>query len=111
MSRKLLAGGAGLVLLGTAYCLTPYAFAQAPGIYNMEQSSNGHAAYVASCAGCHRANLAGGGDAPALGGAGFMTSFGNRSTKELYDFVAKSMPVGAPGSLSQEQYTNIVAYL
>ena len=96
MSRKMkfLAGGAGLGAL--AVMLGAHAFAQAPGIYNMEQSTEGHSAYVASCAGCHRANLAGGGDAPALGGAGFMASFGNRSTKDLYNFIAKSMPVGAP---------------
>ena len=30
--------------------------------------------------------------APALGGSGFMASFGNRSTKDLYNFIAKSMP-------------------
>src|ERR1700704_5023996 len=91
--------------------LAAQAFAQAPGIYNLEQATNGHSAYVASCAGCHRANLAGGGDAPALGGSGFMASFGNRSTKDLYNFIAKSMPAGAPGSLSEEVYTNITAYL
>jgi hypothetical protein len=42
---------------------------------------------------------------------GFMSSFGNRSTKDLYNFIAKSMPAGAPASLSEEQYTNITAYL
>ena len=112
MSRKtLFAGGAGLTALGAFYALMPAAVAQAPGIYNMEQATSGHAAYVASCGGCHRANLAGGGDAPALGGNGFMASFGNRSTKDLYNFIAKSMPAGAPGSLGEQQYTNITAYL
>ncbi len=111
MSRKVkfLAGSTGLMALGVA--LTLHAYAQAPGIYNLEQATAGHSAYVASCGGCHRANLAGGGDAPALGGNGFMSSFGNRSTKDLYNFIAKSMPAGAPGSLSEEQYTNITAYL
>jgi len=110
-NRTLFAAGAGLAALGAAYSLMPHAAAQGLGVYNMEQATNGHAAYVASCAGCHRANLAGGGDAPALGGNGFMTSFGNRSTKDLYAFIAKSMPAGTPGSLSEEQYTNITAYL
>jgi alcohol dehydrogenase (cytochrome c) len=111
MNRKIPAGGAALIALGAVYTLTPHAFAQAPGIYNLEQATKGHTAYVASCAGCHRANLAGGGDAPALGGNGFMSSFGNRSTKDLYKFIATSMPAGAPGSLGEEQYTNITAYL
>jgi len=111
MFRNLLAGSAGVVALGAFCALMPIAAAQTPGVYNLEQATNGHSAYVASCAGCHRANLAGGGDAPALGGNGFMASFGNRSTKDLYNFIAKSMPAGAPGSLSEEQYTNITAYL
>jgi alcohol dehydrogenase (cytochrome c) len=108
MSRtaNLFAGTAALIALGGAY-----AFAQATGVFTTAQAEAGHSAYAASCAGCHRANLAGGGDAPAVGGNGFMTSFGGRSTKDLYNFIAKSMPAGAPGSLSEEQYTNITAYL
>ena len=109
MSRNILAGGAGLIALGVLAAVQ--AFAQSPGVYNMEQATKGHAAYAASCAGCHRANLAGGGDAPALGGNGFMSSFGGRSTKDLYKFIATSMPAGAPGSLGEEAYTNITAYL
>ena len=46
-----------------------------------------------------------------LGGAGFMSSFGKRSTKDLYNFISNSMPAGAPKSLSEEQYTNVTAYL
>ena len=113
MSRnmKFLAGGAGVLALAAVHALAPDARAQAPGVYNLEQATKGHSAYVASCAGCHRANLAGGGDAPALGGNGFISSFGKRSTKDLYKFIATSMPAGAPGSLSEEQYTNITAYL
>ena len=106
---KFLAGAAGIVALGAM--LSSYALAQGAGVYTQAQADSGHGDYGSKCAGCHRANLAGGGDAPALGGAGFMASFGNRSTKDLYNFIAKSMPAGAPGSLSEEQYTNITAYL
>ena len=81
------------------------------GVFTQEQANAGHSAYTLSCAGCHRANLAGGGDAPGLSGNGFMTSFGGKSTKDLYNFIATSMPAGAPGSLSEDQYTNITAYL
>jgi mono/diheme cytochrome c family protein len=109
MSRNILAGSAGLIALGAL--AAAQALAQSPGVYNMEQATKGHSAYVASCGGCHRANLAGGGDAPALGGNGFISSFGNRSTKDLYKFIATSMPAGAPGSLGEEAYTNITAYL
>ncbi len=118
MSRtgKFLGGAAAVIALGSAYtfapnAFAPNAFAQGAGVYTAAQATAGHTAYAASCAGCHRANLAGGGDAPALGGNGFTSSFGARSTRDLYNFIAKSMPVGAPGSLSEEQYTNITAYL
>ena len=105
-TAKFLSGVAAIVALGGAY-----AFAQGAGVYTMAQAQAGHSAYVANCAGCHRANLVGAGDAPAVGGPGFISSFGNRSTKELYNFIAISMPVGRAGGLSEEQYTNITAYL
>ena len=54
-NRKLLVGGAGLAALGALYALVPTAVAQTPGVYNLEQATSGHSAYVASCAGCHRA--------------------------------------------------------
>ncbi|HWM60909.1 MAG TPA: PQQ-binding-like beta-propeller repeat protein [Rhizomicrobium sp.] len=110
-TRKFLAGTAALIALGGAYAFAPKAFAQGHGVFTDAQATAGHSAYVTSCAGCHRANLAGGGDAPGLGGNSFMTSFGNRSTADLYKFIVTSMPAGAPGSLSEEQYTNITAYL
>jgi alcohol dehydrogenase (cytochrome c) len=106
---KLLAGAAGLVALSAAYAIS--ASAQGQGGFTQAQADSGHAVYAANCAGCHRANLAGGGDAPALGGNGFISSFGNRSTKDLYNFIATSMPVGRPGSLSEQQYTDVTAYL
>ncbi len=114
-SAKLLAGTAALIALGAVTIFAPRASAQgqsaSSGVFTQEQANAGHSAYALSCAGCHRANLAGGGDAPALGGNGFITSFGGKSTKDLYSFIVASMPAGAPGSLSEDQYTNITAYL
>src|SRR6185437_4094077 len=105
----LLSGSAGLIALIAGF--SSYAAAQGQGVFTQAQADAGHTVYAASCAGCHRANLAGGGDAPALSGAGFMSSFGNRSTKDLYNFIFNSMPAGAPKSLSEEQYTDVTAYL
>jgi len=110
-SAKFLTGTAVAVALGAVTVFAPHASAQGQGVFTQEQANAGHSAYALKCAGCHRANLAGGGDAPALGGNGFMTSFGGKSTKDLYNFIATSMPAGAPGSLSEDQYTNITAYL
>src|SRR6516164_1123950 len=100
-SAKFLTGTAMALGLGATAVLAPHASAQGQGLFTQEQANAGHSAYALSCAGCHRANLAGGGDAPALGGNGFITSFGNKSTKDLYSFIASSMPAGAPGSLTE----------
>jgi alcohol dehydrogenase (cytochrome c) len=100
-------GAAALIALAAI----PSALAQGQGIFTEDQAKAGHADYAAKCGGCHRANLAGSGDAPALGGSGFMASFGGKTTRQLYDFITNSMPAGAPRSLSEEQYTNITAYL
>ena len=104
---KFLLGVVATIAMGCAH-----AFAQGgAGVYTSNQAVAGQKAYADSCAGCHRANLAGGGDAPGLGGSGFMSSWGARSTKDLYKFIATSMPAGAPASLSEQAYTNITAYL
>jgi len=110
-TARILAGGAALIALAAGYAATEKASAQGQGVFTQAQADAGHTVYAASCAGCHRANLAGGGDAPALSGAGFKSSFGNRSTKDLYDFIFNSMPAGAPKSLSEAQYTDVTAYL
>lgn len=108
---KVLFGTTALFMVGAGFGLERQAVAQGQGVFTQEQANAGHSAYALSCSGCHRTNLAGGGDAPALGGNGFMVSFGNKSTKDLYNFIVNSMPAGAPGSLSEDQYTNITAYL
>src|SRR5215472_12224178 len=110
-STKFLTGTAVALGLSVVAVFAPQASAQGQGVFTQEQANAGHSAYALSCGGCHRANLAGGGDAPALGGNGFITSFGNKSTRDLYNFIASSMPAGAPGSLTEDQYTNITAYL
>jgi alcohol dehydrogenase (cytochrome c) len=106
-TAKLFLGAIAAIAMGGVY-----AYAQGgAGVYTAAQAAAGRTAYAQSCAGCHRANLAGGGDAPGLGGSGFMSSWGGRSTKDLYKFIATSMPAGAPASLSEPAYANITAYL
>ncbi len=95
--------------LGGAYA---YAQTQSAPIFTAEQAAAGKTVVSAQqCAGCHRDNLAGGGDAPPLGGKGFFGAWGSRTTADLYKFIQVSMPAGAPASLSEAQYTNVTAYL
>jgi len=58
-----------------------------------------------------RENLSGGGEAPSLAGGNFVKSWGGRSTRELYDYLRSAMPLGKGGSLSDQTYQNILAFL
>ncbi len=75
------------------------------------QAAQGHTDYSSACASCHQENLSGGGEAPSLAGGNFIKSWGNRSTRELYDYLHSAMPLGKGGSLSDQTYQNIVAFL
>ena len=84
---------------------------RAAGPFNAAQVEAGRAAYAANCQSCHTDNLSGSGEAVPLAGRGFMAGFGGKTTKELFDTIKLKMPLGAPGSLSDEAYAGIVAFL
>src|SRR5437867_7903058 len=79
--------------------------------YTAAQAAAGRAAYQANCATCHLANLAGQGDVPPLAGSAFVDSWGRRSTRDLVSFLQLTMPPTRPGSLTSEEYVNIVAFI
>ena len=75
------------------------------------QAAAGRTAYAANCASCHQGNLAGVGEQPPLAGAGFMSAWGRRTTKEFYDDIRAQMPYGRGGSLDAATYQNITAFI
>lgn len=81
--------------------------------YTPEQVTAGAEVYAASCANCHGTRGEGAGrsapDAPMLVGTRALTGF--RNAQELYDFTVDSMPQDEPGSLSSEQYWNVLAWM
>jgi len=83
----------------------------APGPFSAAQAQAGRDAYEANCSSCHRPDLRGSGEAPALAGANFITAWRDLSTKDLYDRIRLSMPPGAPGSLGETTYLAIVAHI
>ncbi len=76
--------------------------------YTGAQAGAGQQVFASICASCHGTTL-GGGMGPALTGATFQASW--RTAAALFQFVSQQMPLSAPGSLAQEQYWNVVAYL
>jgi mono/diheme cytochrome c family protein len=72
-----------------------------------QQIKAGQETYDDDCAQCHGENLQGV-SGPALSRSA-LVSFG--TADQLFSFISDQMPLGAAGSLSQQQYENIVAYL
>ena len=81
------------------------------GPFSDVQAAGGQRAFAQACAGCHGAALRGGELAPELAGVGFMSVWGERTTRQLFDYTKRDMPPGQGGSLSDEAYLNIVALI
>jgi alcohol dehydrogenase (cytochrome c) len=102
-----LTAAAGLLLAGTLSA----APATAPGHYTRAQAASGAAVYTATCQQCHGVNLQGQ-SGPGLVGAAFRNYVGTSGTAaSLYDFISRQMPADKPGSLTQQQYLDVTAYL
>lgn len=106
--RKLALGGA-IIALSAACALAQTELATGP--FTANQIEAGRKTYVARCASCHQANLAGQGDALPLAGSQFMAGWNNRTTRDLYNLIQSSMPKNAPGSLDDQSSANLTAFI
>jgi alcohol dehydrogenase (cytochrome c) len=92
----------------------PLVAMSAPGTggYTKEQAQTGAQVYSQSCSLCHGSRLQGD-PAPALTGAAFAQALQSTytTTSKLYALIATQMPVNDPGSLSKEQYTEVLAFI
>jgi mono/diheme cytochrome c family protein len=79
------------------------------GIYTAEQAARGHAAYDADCGSCHQSDLSGYGDL--LAGSVFMNHWREDNLGSFYNRLRATMPRGAPASLSDQKYLEIVAFI
>lgn len=78
--------------------------------YTAGQATAGRSLYQANCAACHAADLSGR-EGPQLAGSNFMNQWGARTAGELVAFVRATMPPGAGGSLPDQTYIQIGAYI
>ena len=85
--------------------------ALAPAPFTIEQATAGRAAYLRECAGCHRPDLRGSGEASPLSGPNFMSAWGDRSIAELYTRIQGLMPPERAGALADAEYLGIVAHI
>jgi mono/diheme cytochrome c family protein len=82
------------------------------GVFTEMQAQRGEAAYQSNCAACHGRTLqATNPDAPNLTGPSFGISWNGKPVADLFTLMRTSMPLGAPGSLRDPEYLDIVAYV
>jgi alcohol dehydrogenase (cytochrome c) len=79
--------------------------------FKLEQASSGRVAFDQRCASCHGENLTGTTFAPELAGQGFLSSWGGKATRDLFEYIMAGMPPGGGGSLDDATYLNVVAYI
>lgn len=79
------------------------------GVYADAQAKRGESAANSACVSCHGADLLGGEAGPALVGLEFLGNWHQQSLGDLFDHVHATMPADAPGSLSLQDTSDIIA--
>lgn len=79
------------------------------GVYTADQAKRGEPLYAQYCASCHGSTFEGGEMAPPLAGGAFNANWNGLSLGDLAERIRISMPQNSPGSLSRQQYVDILA--
>jgi alcohol dehydrogenase (cytochrome c) len=85
--------------------------AQTQASFAAEQAAAGKQAYAQNCARCHGEHLDDGEFGPALSGRTFSGRWSQQPLADLFTKTRTSMPPDAPGSLPEEKYIDILAYV
>jgi S-disulfanyl-L-cysteine oxidoreductase SoxD len=81
------------------------------GVYSADQAAQGKAIFADKCATCHGADLNGAEMAPPLVGATFLGDWVGQSADDLFTRIHTTMPANDPGSLSNAQAQQVMAYI
>lgn len=110
-TRTLLIVGFGVWALGLGHRALSAQGARTvwDGVYTATQAERGARLFADSCAGCHGAEMKGGPGAPGLIGPEFQFSWNKKTAGALFDYAKAFMPPGQPGSLSDQQYAEVLA--
>ena len=114
--RKMIIGFAALfaalgLVLGAAAVAQTAARNVWDGVYTADQATQGKAVFADKCTTCHGADLTGGEMAPPLVGAIFMGDWVGQSADDLFTRIHTTMPANDPGSLSNAQAAQVLAYI
>jgi mono/diheme cytochrome c family protein len=87
------------------------------GIFTEAQAKRGQAVYSGACGMCHGRRLNGAPDdpdmrsTPPLARAKFLRNWEGRSLATLFEYTRATMPEGNPGSLTDEEYVDVISYM
>lgn len=112
LRRGVLAAAVCLLFFALALVLASHVMAQAweeeEAGQTYDQIAAGEQVFTEACAVCH--GSAGEGEVgPPLVGEGRLAGF--RTAQRLFDFVRVAMPNDAPGTLAEQEYFDVVAFL
>jgi mono/diheme cytochrome c family protein len=94
---------------GMAYAAGPDASGMS---YSADQAQQGQAVFGERCVSCHGDDMTGGtGGGPPLTGDYFFGLWGEQPLSSVYSFIKSTMPEDNPGSLSNSQVTQVLAYI
>ena len=80
-------------------------------VYTEAQAGRGKMLYASACASCHTETLEGSGQIPPLTGPEFLNNWEGQTLADLFDKMQTTMPANAPGTLSNEQNVDLLAFL
>ncbi|MGE3511434.1 MAG: PQQ-binding-like beta-propeller repeat protein [Vicinamibacterales bacterium] len=112
--RALLGLGISLTIIAGLQRLDGTVAAQSVALsptFLASQATSGKQLFDQQCASCHGSSLDNGEFGPPLSGEEFLQKWGNHPLDEVFDVMSMTMPPGAPGSLSADQATNLLAYV
>jgi cytochrome c len=113
MGKYALIGGLILIQgIAVTYAQPTGARSTSSGVFTAEQAKNGERAFQAKCATCHGEDLHGTDpEAPDLTDGAFKFSWQGKTIANRFEQIRSSMPYGNAGSLDDQTYIDIVAYI
>jgi cytochrome c len=122
-----LIGAAAVIGVGAGQAGPPTRRSVADGVYTAAQAQRGRDHYRKRCVLCHLDKGQGQGavpdipgesleregdaEAPAIAGDAFQKKWNSRTAWELFGLMAATMPVGGAGSLTPQEYADVLAYV
>lgn len=73
------------------------------GVYSAEQAVRGQDVYLGQCRNCHVPD--------AHSSATFQAAWNGKSLAELFGYLRERMPKSEPGTLSDQEYVDVLTYL